>query len=43
MLFDLEGTAKSRIFSHVRVHRRPVHRSLAFGISHFITVELVGL
>jgi hypothetical protein len=55
MLFDLGGTAKSRIFSHVRVHRRPVHRPPAFGISqvhrlvhdlqtsHFIVIELVEL
>jgi hypothetical protein len=53
MLFDLGGTAKSRNFAHVRVHRRPVHRSLALGVSqvhrlvhdlqtfHFIVVELV--
>jgi hypothetical protein len=33
MLFDLGGTAKSRNFSYVRVHRPPVHRTLAFDIS----------
>jgi hypothetical protein len=33
MLFGLERTAKSRNFAHVRVHRRPVHRPLAFGVS----------
>jgi hypothetical protein len=55
MLFDLGGTANSRIFSQVRVHRRSVHRPLAFELSkvhrlvhdlqtsHFILVELVGL
>jgi hypothetical protein len=51
-LFDLGGTAKSRNFAHVRGHRRPVHRSLALGVSqvhhdlqtsHFIVVELVEL
>jgi hypothetical protein len=31
MLFDLGGTAKSRNFAHVRVHRRRVHGLLAFG------------
>jgi hypothetical protein len=53
--FDLGGAAKTRIFSHVRVHRRPVHRPIAFDISkvhrlvhglktsQFIVVELVGL
>jgi hypothetical protein len=35
MLFDLGGTAKSRNFSHVRGHRRRVHRPLAFGVSQF--------
>jgi hypothetical protein len=33
MLFDLGGTAKSRNFAHVRAHRRPVYRSLAFELS----------
>jgi hypothetical protein len=33
MLFDLGGTAKSRNIALVRIHRRPVHKSLAFGIS----------
>jgi hypothetical protein len=33
MLFDLGGAAKSRNFSHVRAHRRPVHGSLALDIS----------
>jgi hypothetical protein len=53
MHFDLGGTAKSQFFSHVRVHRRPVHRSLALGVSqvhrlvhdlqtsHIVVVELV--
>jgi hypothetical protein len=36
MLFDPGGTAKSRNFAHARVHRRPVHRPLAFGVSKFI-------
>jgi hypothetical protein len=31
--FLLGGTAKSRNFAHVRVHRRQVHRPLAFGVS----------
>jgi hypothetical protein len=33
MLFDLEGTAKSRNFAHVRAHCRRVHGSIAFGSS----------
>ena len=33
MLVGLGGTAKSLSFAHVRVHRRPVHRPLVFGIS----------
>jgi hypothetical protein len=33
MLFDRGGTAKSRSIAHVRVHRRPVHKPLAFGVS----------
>ena len=33
MLFDLGGTAESRNAAHVRAHRRPVHKSLALGIS----------
>jgi hypothetical protein len=32
MLFDQGGTANSRNFVHARVHRRPVHRTLAFNI-----------
>jgi hypothetical protein len=55
MLFDLGDTAKSRNFALVRIHRRPVHRLLAFGISQvhrsvydlyissLIIVELVEL
>jgi hypothetical protein len=45
MLFDLGGTAKSRNFSHVRVHRRRVHGSLAFGGSkvHWLLRDLYML
>jgi hypothetical protein len=55
MHFDLGSTAKSRSFAHVCVHRRRVHRYLAFGVSqvhrlvhhlqtsHFMMAELLEL
>jgi hypothetical protein len=53
--FGLGGTAKSLNLARVRVHRQPVHRLLAFGvsevhrlvhdhqISHFIMAKLLEL
>jgi hypothetical protein len=43
MLFDQGGTAKSRNFAHVRVHRRRVHRPPAFEVFQVLMSALRGL